>query len=722
MNRRRFTQIAGLSGLAAITGVRSGVSQVSASHRDSRITDNQKRNLWDHYFIGAAYYPEWWQPEEWEIDFREMHELGINAVRMGEFAWSSFEPSEGQFTFDWMDKAISIAQRYKIDVLLATPTAAVPPWLYAVNRDVLGANTSGPYTYGGRKGYCPNSPTYLAASASITTALAQHYGKHPGVAGWQLDNEPGFPFECFDGNCRHAFQNWLRTRYATLAELNRVWNGAFWSNAYTDWNQIGFPVNSAEGGWQPAITLDYRRFFSDSFSNHLRRQSVILKGNGENQFLFTNWPSCTWSVDVFKAGETFLDATAWDNYVSAPGLSDFHRQYTAGFNDDFARCAGRDQHFLCGEQIASVPPNAAHEGLRLQAYINLAHGSHGHSYFEWRRPLAGNEQFRPSFIKGFDGNVNPANDALKRVGEEFAVLGPRLAAAKTKSDIALIYDFTNEWAQGFWNVGTKGDHYDSESTRYYNGFKVLQQNIDVVPLERDVSAYKLVIAQNLRLIADRDVARLEAFVKGGGVLVLNFRTATQNPDGSMRRALAPGPFSHMIGASSTEKLDLQESPAPKGKIDGVEAANLQIAFQGVADEFSPRTVLEHLRLHGAEPIASFRGGRMEGLPAVVRNKYGAGWVMYVGTDSKDTGFYEEVARKAAAAAALRPLIAAPYGVEVTSRQDEANTYYFLLNLTENPHPEIRLPHPMADLLGGETELTRVSLGPLSVAVLTAPRG
>ena len=47
------------------------------------------------------------------------------------------------------------------------------------------------------------------------------------------------------------------------------------------------------------------------------------------------------------------------------------------------------------------------EGLRLQAYDDLAHGAHGQLYFEWRRPLAGNEEHRPSFIKGFDGQINP---------------------------------------------------------------------------------------------------------------------------------------------------------------------------------------------------------------------------------------------------------------------------------------------------------------------------
>ena len=60
----------------------------------------------------------------------------------------------------------------------------------------------------------------------------------------------------------------------------------------------------------------------------------------------------------------------------------------------------------------------------MQAYLNRAHGSHGHLHFEWRRPLAGNEQYRPSFIKGFDGEINPLKPVFERIGREFAELGP----------------------------------------------------------------------------------------------------------------------------------------------------------------------------------------------------------------------------------------------------------------------------------------------------------
>ncbi len=178
-------------------------------------TAKGSRRMWDHYLLGAAYYPEWWEPSEWEIDFRQMQELGINTLRMGEFAWAIFEPAPGKFEFSWMDRAIALANHYGIDVILCTPTASVPPWLYQLHPDVLTGNDAGLYTYGGRKGYCTSSQNYLEASARIVTALAEHYGHHPGVIGWQLDNEPGFPF--------HELRSSLRTGVSALA-AEALWN------------------------------------------------------------------------------------------------------------------------------------------------------------------------------------------------------------------------------------------------------------------------------------------------------------------------------------------------------------------------------------------------------------------------------------------------------------------------------------------------------------------
>jgi beta-galactosidase len=709
MDRRTFNKLAGVAAIDII--IRRGAAATGAG---------SIKSPWAGYMLGTAYYPEWWQPAEWEIDFSEMCGLGINTVRMGEFAWGIFEPAPGKFEFSWMDEAIAVANHHGIRVVLGTGTASVPPWLYQLHPDVLSGNERGPYTYGGRKGYNTNSLNYLDACARLVTALAEHYGDNAGVIGWQLDNEPGYPFQSFDPDSERAFRVWLQKRYGTLRELNRVWNGAFWSNKYTDWSQVHFPTNSAEGGWQPAITLAYREFFSDSFLNHLRRQAEILRAKTKNQFIFTNWPAPTWSVNIYTAAADFLDATAWDNYVSAPGLNGFHHQYTAGYLNDFARCAGPHQRFICAEQNAYVPPNAPHEGLRLQAYMDLAHGSHGHFYFEWRRPLAGNEQFRPSFIKGFNGALNPAAPTLYTICKELSRIGPRVADASTRADIAILFDFTNQWAQGFGSIGPTETRYNSEIPRYYNGFKVLQRNIDVVLLSADFLLYKLILAPNLRLVDDGVVKRLRAFVAAGGTLVLNNRAGTQHRDSSMRRTLSPGPFADIAGVHSVAMLDLVEYNARQGNFEKSLEAQLGIVFSGNQTVFTPRTIVESLNLHGAEALARVVGaGEMSGRPAVTRNRHGSGWVFYVGTDCADDAFYETLARLVGAEAKLPPLIPAPYGVEVTSRQDADATYCFLLNLTTETHDNIRLPRPMDDLIGERDGIRKVSLGPLDVAVLAA---
>ena len=717
MNRRKFNQLAGMAGLGALVGrkaVSSAISSQSVNQSGPR-----GRGMGDGYLVGAAYYPEWWPSSEWEIDFREMRELGINAVRMGEFAWALYEPAPGKFDFDWMDRALAIAGRNGIGAVMGTPSASIPPWLYQQYSDVLSGSAEGPYTYGGRKGYNTNSPHYLEACARVVTALADHYGKNPTVIGWQLDNEPGNPQQTFDAVSERAFEQWLKNRYGTLGELNRVYNGAFWSNEFTDWSQIRFPSNSAEGGWQPAISLDYRRFFSESFLNHLRQQAEILHARTENQFVLTNWSSPTGAVDAYAAAE-FLDASAWDNYVSAPGLSRFQRQYTSGYLSDVTRNAGPHQRFICAEQNAYVPPNADPEGLRLQAYCDLAHGSHGQLYFEWRRPAAGGEEHRPSFIKGFDGAINPDKDTLAIICKEMARIGPKLANATTRANVALIYDYVNSWAQGLGGIGGERTPHYGEIQSYYTGLKSLHCDIDIIPPGRELSGYKVVVASNLRLIDDKTVDRLKAFVAGGGTLVLNYRAATQNTDNSMRLTLAPGPFAEIAGVRSVAILDLVEYNTQNGNLDANLQAGLGIQFAGSGTAFSPRSAIESLTLDGAEVIATVRGGaRMEGQPAVTRNRHGRGWVIYVGCDSTSDDFYEAVAHVAGAASGLTPLIQVPDGVEVTSRQDGDTTFYFLLNLTETPHENIALPKPMDDLIHDRHGITQVSLGPLEVAVLAS---
>ena len=79
--------------------------------------------------FGVDYYPEHWPEARWAEDAHLMAEIGVNTVRLAEFAWSRLEPGENVFDFAWLDRAIEVLNDRNICVILGTPTASAPPWV-----------------------------------------------------------------------------------------------------------------------------------------------------------------------------------------------------------------------------------------------------------------------------------------------------------------------------------------------------------------------------------------------------------------------------------------------------------------------------------------------------------------------------------------------------------------------------------------------------------------
>ena len=111
--------------------------------------------------IGADYYPEHWDKERWKIDAEMMVKANIKVIRIGEFAWSIYEPEEGKYEFDWMDEALDFFGKYGIKVVMCTPSATPPKWMVDKYPDILQNDIHGnPKLFGTRKHYCFNSQTY----------------------------------------------------------------------------------------------------------------------------------------------------------------------------------------------------------------------------------------------------------------------------------------------------------------------------------------------------------------------------------------------------------------------------------------------------------------------------------------------------------------------------------------------------------------------------------
>ncbi len=176
--------------------------------------------------LGTAWYPEQWPESRWEADLELMQKAGIHMVRVGEFAWSRMEPSEGQYDLDWLDHAITAASKRGIYTVLGTPTAAPPAWLTQKYPETLRMEEDGRRAeHGNRQQFNFANPKYRELARTIAEQMAKRFGHNPWVLGWQIDNE--YAEESYDPDTKAQFQQWLKARYGTLDNLNARWTTTY---------------------------------------------------------------------------------------------------------------------------------------------------------------------------------------------------------------------------------------------------------------------------------------------------------------------------------------------------------------------------------------------------------------------------------------------------------------------------------------------------------------
>ena len=78
---------------------------------------------------GVYYYPEAWNPDQWDRDLKKIAEMGFEFTHVAEFAWAQIEPTKGVYDFKWLDKVLEIAGKYNLKVIMCTPSATPPIWL-----------------------------------------------------------------------------------------------------------------------------------------------------------------------------------------------------------------------------------------------------------------------------------------------------------------------------------------------------------------------------------------------------------------------------------------------------------------------------------------------------------------------------------------------------------------------------------------------------------------
>ncbi len=660
---------------------------------------------------GGDYNPEQWPKDVWQQDMELFDKAGINSATINVFSWARIQPAEEVYDFRELDEIVDTLAKAGKQIVLATSTAALPAWMVKRYPEVARVDYEGRrHKFGQRHNACPNSPVYRHFVKELTARLAERYGSHEHVVCWHINNEYGG--ECYCENCEKAFRVWLRKKYGTIEALNKAWNLTFWGHNIYDWDEVVLPnalSEGIEGEEEPGnektafagISIDYRRFNSDSILDNFRLERDTIRQYDRDTLVTTNLMGTYKGLDYFKWAKE-MDIVSWDNYPSYDTPWS-----TVAMRHDLMRGL-KNAPFMLMEQTPSQqnwqPYNSLKKPgqMRAQSWQTVAHGADTIQFFQLRRSVGGCEKFHGAVIGHAGSDQTRVFREVAQLGEELNRIGDSIIGSKTESKVGIMFDWDNYWALEYTSGPNKDLKYVDQITRYYEYFYSKNMSADLIPVDADFSRYDLVAAPVLYMVKEGMAKALERYVAEGGTLVTGFMSGIVNESDNVHLGGYPGPLRALAGIWA-EEIDAL-APEQSNEIlftDGTKACC--------------GLLCDILHLEGAEEIARYGSNFYAGTPAVTKNAFGKGYTYYVGTVLSEDGL-EKVLDLACDGAGVASVIGEETELEVTRRISDAGAIYFVMNFKDQ---ELPLPTVFAgkkDLLSGQTMEEGEMLGKYDVRI------
>ena len=648
----------------------------------------------DLTLTGAYYYPEHWDESQWERDLKQMHELGFEFTHFAEFAWAQLEPQEGVYDFSWLDRAVALAAKYDLKVVMCTSTATPPVWLSRKYPEILLKSEDGTVQdHGARQHASFASPVYRKLAYRMIEELARHYGNDSRIIGWQLDNEPAVQFD-YNQAAEEAFREFLKEKYHyNIQELNAAWGTAFWSEVYSRFEEITLP-KTAQMFMNHHQILDYRRFAAKQTNDFLNEQCRLIKKYAKNQWVTTNY-----IPDYDKGhigGSKDLDFVSYTRYMvygDNEGIG--RRGYRVGnplriamANDFFRPVNGTYGVMeLQPGQVnwGSINPQPLPGAVRLWLWSVFAGGSDFICTYRYRQPLYGTEQYHYGIV-GTDGvTVTPGGREYEQFMKEIRLLRKDYCPKEDKPETYLKRKTAILWnPENYWSIGRQKQNATwntfAHVDKYYRTLKSYAAPVDFISEEKDFSQYPVMIVPAYQLADKELVARWKKYVEEGGNLVLTCRTAQKDRFGRLPEA----PFGSMIDELTGNHMEFYDLLLPQDPG--------QVKMDGKV--YTWNTWGEILQPGASNEVwATYTNEFYEGKPAVTFRKLGKGSVTYIGVDSSDGALERQVLDKLYSRLQIE-VMNLPYGVTMEYR----NGLGIVLNYSDQPY-QFALPQGAKVLIG-----------------------
>ncbi len=685
----------------------------------------QQGATWRTKTMGTDYYPEQWDASLWESDLARMLDAGISVIRIAEFSWNKVEPKDGEFTYEFYDAFLDLCEKKGMKVIFGTPTATPPAWLSENHPEILNCDIDGnPYRHGSRRHYNYNSPVYRKYAARIVEKEASHYGKHPAICGWQIDNELNCETADFYSEADNtAFREFLQKKYGTLENLNRAWGTAFWNETYTDWSEVHVIRKSVIGGVNPHQHLDYLRFVSESCLSFAGMQAEIIRKFAKpGDFITTN--GMFRHLDNHRLERDVLDVYTYDSYPNfaqsvgktegdnAAGAGESGSLQDRNWSRNLTHVRSICPHFGIMEQQSGpggwttrmVQASPRPGQLVLWAMQSAAHGADYIGFFRWRTAIAGTEIYWHGILD-YDNRDNRRLREVKNFYTKFKTLDEE-AGAEYRGFFGILEDYDNQFDAEVDRVHGIVEHASSQSI--FAAAQLHHTPFNIVNLTEDtdlaeLSHYPVLFYPHAVILSEKRAALLSEYVSAGGTLVIGCRTGYKDLEGHCVMQPQPGLLAEISG-TTVEDFSFAcpgEDPITAVTKDG-ETFEMPVFNDVLAAG------------EGTNVLATYQNGYFAGKPAVTEHRVGKGKVLHVGStfSVENTG---ALLRYLELAEPLRNVIEAPREVELALQEKEGRQYLFVLNYAKAERA-ITLKQKAVLLYTGETVEGRILLPAFGTAV------
>ena len=595
--------------------------------------------------FGAAYYDEYMPYDRLDKDIDMMKKAGINTVRIAESTWSTCEPQDGVFDFSHVERVMDAMEEAGINVIIGTPTYAVPAWMVKAHPDVIATTKKGAGIYGARQIMDITNPVYLFYAERVIRKLMEISAHRKCVIGFQVDNETKY-YGTAGKNVQLAFVKYLREKFHdNLDAMNYEFGLDYWSNridAWEDFPDVRGTINGSLGAefekfqrtlvdrflsWQAGIVSEYKR--GDQFITHnmdFEWRGYSYGVQPDVNHLHVSEALTIAGTDIYHPSQDELTGTE------------------IAFGGDMIRSLKHDNYLVLETEAQGFPCWTPYKGqLRLCAYSHLASGANSVMYWHWHSIHNSFE----TYWKGLLSHDLAENDTYREaciIGKEFREKGSHMVNLKKKNDVAVMVSNEALTALNWFGIqATSGDNgeirYNDVVRWIYDALYRMNVECDFVwPESEDLSQYKAIFVPALYAAPDSTLERLNQYVKDGGTLVVTFKSGFANENVKVHADAQPHILKAALGISY-DQFTFPHNVKLSGKLYGAESlddfarsadADINSDDADSAEIGEARVFMELLKPEGAEVIAGYEHYNWKGYAAITRNKYGMGMAYYLG--------------------------------------------------------------------------------------------